>query len=252
MKVGSVIQQSAIRHIFSNETPGWILQQVVRKVNVLPPPTSSAVKDLRHSIERYIERNIGKQESHFCTYAARFILESNTQSDLNSAFKEPAKEAQLKPVLRRELKEIWSIHPKEVAIPPSTRADIVGYKRHFDNVKLDIGLFERLRGEPGEKRVPWYEFLGVELKTAKRSKDPMYRQAAVYTDYFDYSFSVITPLTVLKHGYASMNRFEQEMRSKGMGILLANQHGVLGTILKAEPREISRNRRQHLVRELEL
>jgi hypothetical protein len=158
----------------------------------------------------------------------------------------------LKPVLKAALRDDWSIYPKEVNIPPGTRADIVGFKRHFDYVKLDIGLIGRLKGERSEKRVPWYEFLGVELKTAKRSKDPMYRQAAVYTDYFDYSFSVITPLTVLKHGYAGMNKFIEEMRSKGMGILLANRYKVLGTVLKAEEKEIGRNRRQHLVRQLKL
>jgi hypothetical protein len=171
---------------------------------------------------------------------------------LNSAFKEPAKEAQLKPVLKAALKEDWSIYPKEVSIPPGTRADFVGFKRHLDVVKLNIGLIGRLKGERSEKRVPWYEFLGVELKTAKRSKDPMYRQAAVYTDYFDYSFSVITPLTVLRHGHTSMNKFIEEMKSKGMGILIANQYRVLGTILKAEEKEIGRNRHQHLVRQLNL
>lgn len=250
--MGPVIQESPTRYVFSKLTPGWILQRVVREVNILPPPASNAVRDLQRSIERYIERNIGKQESHFCTSVAEFILKNNPERDLNFAFKEPAREAQLKPVLRRELKEDWSIYPKEVSIPPSTRADIVGFKRHFDLVKLDIGLLKRLRGEPQEKRVPWYEFLGIELKTAKRSKDPMFRQAAVYTDYFDYSFSVITPLTVLKHGYAAMNKFVEEMESKGMGILIANRHKVLGTVLKAEETEIGRNRRQHLVRELNL
>jgi hypothetical protein len=179
-----------------------ILKRVVKEVNILPPPQSNAVRDLQRSVERYIERNIGMQESHFCTSVAELFLTNNPERDLNSAFKEPARETQLKPVLKAALKQDWSIYPKAVSIPPGTRADIVGFKRHFDLVKLDVGLIGRLKGERSEKRVPWYEFLGIELKTAKRSKDPMYRQAAVYTDYFDYSFSVITPLTVLKHGYA--------------------------------------------------
>jgi len=89
---------------------------VVVVVNILPPPQSNAVKDLQSSIEWYIERNIGKQKSHFSTNVVEFILNCSFERDLNSAFKEPAREALLKPVLRRALKKDWSIYPKEVSI----------------------------------------------------------------------------------------------------------------------------------------
>jgi hypothetical protein len=80
----------------------------------------------------------------------------------------------------------------------------------------------------------------------------MYRQASVYTDYFDNSFTVITPLTVLRHGYIAINKFIEKMAVEEMGILLANRSKILGTILKSERKEVSPRKDQHLVKELGL
>jgi hypothetical protein len=240
--------------VFAELTPAWVLKAVVDKVNILPKPDSNSPRALQRSIEGYIERNLGKLESHFCTNLVDFVLSAVSDRDLNTAYKEPTSEAALKPMIRRRLAaEGFTVFPREVSIPPNTRADIVAYVRHFDTFERPAeGRLDRFLGRTKTIRKPHYEFLGIELKTAKRSKDPMYRQASVYTDYFDNSFSVITPLTVLRHGYVAINKFIDEMGEKGMGILLANRSSILGTILKSERKEVSRTKNQHLAKELEL
>jgi hypothetical protein len=240
--------------VFDELTPAWVLKAVVDEVKILPRPDSNSPRALQRSIGGYIERNLGKLESHFCSNFADFVLDAVSDGDLNKAYKEPTSEAALKPMIHRRLEaERFTVFSKEVSIPPNTRADIVAYVRHFDTIKRPAGgRLNRILGRTETIRKPHYEFLGIELKTAKRSKDPMYRQASVYTDYFDNSFSVITPLTLLRHGYLSINKFIDEMARKGMGILLANRTNILGTILKSERKEVSRTKNQHLVKQLGL
>jgi len=254
LKFGQVIRDSPIRFVFAELTPAWALKVIVDKMKILPKPDSNSPRDLQRSVKAYIERNLGKQESHFCINFAEFALNSISELDLQAAYKEPSSEAALKPMVRRKLAvEGFTVYPREVRIPPNTRADIVAYVRHFDTVERPAeGRLNRFLGRTETIRKPHYEFLGIELKTAKRSKDPVYRQASVYTDYFDNSFSVITPLTVLRHGYAAINKFIDEMAGKGMGLLLANRTNVLGTILKSERKEVSHTKNQHLVKELQL
>ncbi len=240
--------------MFAELTPAWVLKAVVDEMKILPKPDSNSPRALQRSIEGYIERNLGKLESHFCTHFADFVLNAVSDRDLNFAYKEPTSEAALKPMVRRRLvADGFTVYAREASIPPNTRTDIVAYARHFDKFERPAeGRLDRMLGRTELIRKPYYEFLGIELKTAKRSKDPMYRQASVYTDYFDNSFSVITPLTVLRHGYVAINKFIDEMGEKGMGILLANRVNILGTILKSEKKEISRTRNQHLVTALGL
>jgi hypothetical protein len=254
LKFGHVIRESPVRFVFAELTPAWVLKGIVDEMNILPKPDSNSPRALKRSVEGYIERNLGKLESHFCTNFADFVLNSASERDLNAAYKEPTSEAALKPMVRRRLvADGFDVYPREVSIPPNTRADMVAYVRHFDRVERPAeGRFNRMLGRTEIIRRPHYEFLGIELKTAKRSKDPMYRQASVYTDYFDNSFSVITPLTVLRHGYVAINKFIDEMTGKGMGILLANRSNILGTILKSERKEISHKKNQHVLKEIGL
>jgi hypothetical protein len=240
--------------VFAELTPAWILRAVVDEMRILPRPDSNNPRALRRSVEGYVERNLGKLESHFCTNFVDFVLNAVSERDLNVAYKEPASEAAMKPMVRRRLAlDGFTVYPKEVTIPPNTRADMVAYVRHFDTVECPAeGRLDRFLGRTKTIRKPHYEFLGIELKTAKRSKDPMYRQASVYTDYFDNSFTVITPLTVLRHGYIAINKFIEKMAVEGMGILLANRSKILGTILKSERKKVSPRKNQHLVKELGL
>lgn len=71
------------------------------------------------------------------------------------------------------------MYPKEVPISASTRADIVAYHRRHETEE-ERGFLGRLKDR---RHIRWYELLGVELKTAKRKKDPLYRQAKEYTHF---------------------------------------------------------------------
>lgn len=254
MKFGRVIGYSPIRFVFRELTPAWVLKAVVDERRILPKPDSNSPRVLQRSIEGFIERNVGKLESHFSTSFAEFVVNAVSERDLNAAYKEPTSEAVMKPMVRRRLAtEGFTVYPREVGIPPNTRADVVAYARHFDTIERPAeGRLDRMLGRKELIRKPRYEFIGIELKTAKRSKDPLYRQASVYTDYFDNSFSVITPLTVLRHGHAAVSKFIHVMADIGMGILLANRSNILATILKSELKEVSRRKNQHLVEELGL
>ena len=136
MKFGQVIRDSPIRFVFATLTPAWVLKAVVDEMKILPKPDSNSPRVLQRSVEGYIERNLGKLESHFCTNFADFVLKSVSEQNLNAAYKEPPSEAALKPVVRSRLAaEGFTVYHKEATIPPNTRADIVAYAKHFDRVE---------------------------------------------------------------------------------------------------------------------
>jgi|GEM_PF-4797426 len=55
---------------------------------------------------------------------------------------------------------------------------------------------------------------------------------------------------MLKYGCESINRFNKEMRSKGMGIVLVDRHNLLGTILSAEERNPKEKNRKYLTEKI--
>lgn len=214
-----------------------ILKKVIDEYRGIPRPKSSAKDDLLKHITGYIKKNFPKENLY--SKFIEFVVKSVDSRSLRKVLDEPNSEADLKPIMKEALKQLgYTPYDKEVKIPPATRADVVGYKRRYDIAEKGWWIFKE------EERIPYYEFIGIELKTAKRSKDPLFRQASIYTDYFDYSFTAITPLSMLKHGYEFIERFYREMRTIGMGIVLVDAHNPIGTILSAKegrPKERNRN-----------
>ena len=103
--------------MFAELTPAWILKAVVDEMRILPRPDSNSPRALQRSVEGYVERNLGKLESHFCTNFADFVLNAVSERDLNVAYKEPASEAAMKPMVRRRLAlDGFTVYPKEVTI----------------------------------------------------------------------------------------------------------------------------------------
>jgi len=204
----------------------------------IPRPDSSAKDDLLKHIMSYIKRNFPKEALY--SKFTELVIESIDDHSLQKVLDEPDIEADLKPIMKKAIKEQLGFTPyaKEVTIPPKTRADVVGYKRRYDIAEKGWWVFKEV------ERIPYYEFVGIELKTAKRSKDPLFRQASIYADYFDYSFTAITPYTMLKQEYEFINRFCKECERIGMGVVLLDARYPLGTIVPAkEGRPKERNRR---------
>ena len=80
----------------------------------------------------------------------------------------------------------------------------------------------------------------------------MYRQASVYAQYFDNAFTAVTPLTLLEQRYDFFRGFYEEMKDKGIGIVLTTENRVLGTILAFKENPPSISKRRHLYREMNL
>jgi hypothetical protein len=177
------------------------------------------------------------------------ILERVRERALSTDLDEPRTENELKPLIRKAIKDLcFAPYDKEVPIPPATRADMVGYKGRRSKHRIKTGWFSH-----ETKTTKWREFLGVELKTAKRSKDPMYRQVSVYAQYFDHAFTVLTPLTLLRQtgdSYEFFRNFYGEMKTKGVGIVLATNRRILGTILASKHNSIAAAKRRYLDRHI--
>lgn len=224
------------------------LKQAAR---VIHPPInlSSSSTFLRNEIIRFVGRNYGERATIFYPALERFLLDNVDTRLLLSDLEEPRREQDLKPVMKRAIRTLgFEVHDSEVRIPPTTRADLIGYRRRGTRhvTKKWFGLQSETETEW------WYEFLGVELKSAKRGKDPMYRQASVYAQYFDNAFTAVTPLTLLEQGYDFLRNFYEEMKSKGIGIVLMTEKGIKGTVLASRENSPTDSKRRHLYREMEL
>jgi hypothetical protein len=126
---------------------------------------------------------------------------SVNERTLSTELEEPKTEEELKPLIRKGTRAMgFTAYEKEISIPPGTRADIVAYKGRRSKRRIRTGWFSHRT-----KTTKWHEFLGVELKTAKRGKDPMYRQVSAYAQYFDHAFTVVTPLTSLGRHLTATN-----------------------------------------------
>ncbi len=158
--------------IFKELCPVQILKNIIREHKGIPRPDSLTRDDLYDHITRYIKRNYPRD--NFFVRFTEFVLESHKKEapdELQRTLGEPEAEANRKPRMKRTLEELgYTPYEDEVKLPLATRADVVGYKRRYDISPRH------------------YEFIGVELKMAKRSKDPFFRQASVCADYFDYSY----------------------------------------------------------------
>ena len=245
---------SAYRDVFNMLSQGSLKEvaSVIHpKVNLSSPSTS-----LRREVIRYVRTTSGVIGTKFYPGLISIILEKVSEKALSSDLDEPHAEVELKPLIRRAAKDLrFAPHSKEVLIPPATRADIVGYrgKRSKHKVRKHLGRIPLPMHE--ERTEKWFEFLGVELKTAKRAKDPLYRQVSVYAKYFDYAFTVVTPLTLLtqpnpRESYAFFRDFYAEMKSKRMGIVLATRNHILGTILASKRNDIAERKRGYLYRQI--
>ena len=227
--------------------PLWALDGVIRFEKIRPVPASQNLREYQRAIMEYIRR-YRRREPEFWKELANFLDESNPRK-IGKALSEPNNEQDLKPILMRALRaKGYGVYPREVPISDSTRADIVGYHRRKD-IAEEKGIFGRVKER---RQIRWYEFLGVELKTAKRAKDPLYRQARDYAGHFDNSFAVMTPLTVLSWGYQPMDMFVEAMKEEGVGILLANRYRVLGTVTRSISSEIGARTRNELTQKLGL
>jgi hypothetical protein len=227
-----------------------ILKNIIREYKGIPRCdfSTSTRDDMFNHIVRYVKRNFPKD--NLFVKLTELVLESNDKSQLQSYFAEPTVEADLKPAVKEKLQELgYTPYDKEVEIPPATRADVIGYRRRYDVREREV-----TRGHWEEVRVGYYEFVGIELKTAKRSKDPLFRQASVYTDYFDYSYTTITPLALLEQGYEYIDKFYRQMQAIGMGIILASAHVRWGwaTILRAKEKRPKESNRRYLASQLGL
>ena len=170
MQFGDIIGEPPdLFHYVFKLVPLWTLDNVVKFEKVKPPPTSRNLREYQRAIEDYIRR-YRRREAEFCKEFARFLIDSNRRQ-INKALDEPRNEADLKPILGRALRiKNYKVHPKEVPIGASTRADIVVYHRRHETEK-ERGFLGRVKDR---RRIRWYEFLGVELKTAKRAKDSLH------------------------------------------------------------------------------
>jgi len=217
--------------------------------SVIHPPVSlsSSPTRLRTEITHYVRKNYGKIATKFYPGLISIILERVSERALSTELGEPATEEKLKPLIRKAMKDLgFTPYDKEIPIPPATRADIVGYRGRRSKHRVKTGLFSH-----ETKITRWREFLGIELKTAKRGKDPMYRQVSVYARYFDHAFTVITPLTLLRQAsdsYEFFRHFYGEMKAKGVGIVLATNRRILGTILASKHNSIATSKRRYLDR----
>lgn len=178
----------AFNYVFKELLSIPVLKEVIDEHRGIPRPDSSAKDDLLKHIMSYIKRNFPKEALY--SKFTELVIESIDDHSLQKVLDEPDIEADLKPIMKKAIKEQLGFTPyaKEVTIPPKTRADVVGYKRRYDIAEKGWWVFKEV------ERIPYDEFVGIELKTAKRSKDPLFRQASIYADYFDYSFTAITPL----------------------------------------------------------
>jgi hypothetical protein len=245
---------SAYRDVFN-----MLSQGSLKKVaSVIHPKVSSSSSPnlLRREITHFVRKNYGVIGTKFYPGLISIILDKVSEKALSSDLDEPHAEVELKPLIRRAAKDLgFTPHSKEVPIPPATRADIVGYKgrRSKHRVRKHLGRIPLPMHE--ERTEKWFEFLGVELKTAKRAKDPLYRQVSVYAKYFDHAFTVVTPLTLLtqpnpRESYAFFRDFYAEMKSKRVGIVLATRNHILGTILASKCNDIAERERRHLNRQI--
>jgi len=219
----------------------------IAKVVRPPPSLSSPPTKLRNEIKRFFKRNCPTR------FYPELVddIKKNAYKYLPSDLEEPDDEETLKSVMRKAVSDLgFQLFDKEVDIPPATRADIVGYRRRLTRHEKREHFWKKKEVET-EK---WYQFLGVELKTAKRGKDPLYRQAAVYAKYFDYAFTAVTPLTLIKRkdAYAFFQIFYNEMKDKGIGIVLMTKNRIIGTILASQENEVAESKRRYLVQEMEL
>jgi len=247
---------SAYRHVFN-----LLSQDSLKKVaSVIHPKVSlsSSPTLLRREIVHFVRKNDGVIGAKFYPGLIGIILDKVDEKALVSDLDEPSTERELKPLIRRAVKDLgFTPHSKEVSIPTATRADIVGYRgrRSKYPVRKHLGKLPLPMHDWRTKK--WFEFLGVELKTAKRAKDPLYRQVSRYAKYFDYAFTVVTPLTLLKQpsrreSYAFFRDFYAEMRAKRVGIVLATRNRILGTILASKHNTIGDSQRRYLDRQVNL
>jgi len=226
------------------------LKEVTSVIRPRISPSSSPTL-LRREVVRFVRKNYGVIGTKFYPGLIAIILEKVSLRNLSSDLDEPSAEEELKPLIRRAVKNLsFTPYSKEVSIPPATRADVVGYKRRRSTERVRTGLFSH-----DTRTTKWYEFLGVELKTAKRAKDPMYRQVSVYAKYFDHAFTVVTPLTMLKQpnpheSYDFFRGFYAEMKLKRVGIVLATRNHILGTILASKANDVGDRERRHLDRQV--
>jgi disulfide oxidoreductase YuzD len=186
------------------------------------------------SISTHIKRNFPKKE--FYPKLVKYISEIADPESLA----EPDLESELKPMMKEALQRLgYKVHPTEIKIEPRTRADMVGYKRRYETEEKGLFLKKTIKK-------PWYEFVGVELKTAKRDRDSAYRQALAYINYFDYTFIVLTPYTLITWGYETVKDVYKFMKSKGVGIVLVDKHNPIGTILEAKEKKPKERNRKYL------
>jgi hypothetical protein len=236
LKIGKLLQiDKAYTYILNDVIPLHSIREIIDNQRI-PEPKTSAKNDLIKSITSYIKRNFSARE--FYPKLVEYMYEVADPRVLA----EPDLESELKPMMKKVLQRLrLKVYPKEITIPPDTRADMVGYKRKYDVEERSKHIFftETIK-------IPWLEFIGVELKTAKRGIDPVYRQASVYADYFDYSFVALTPYTMIEWGYETVNRFNKEMKLKGVGIVLVDKHNIIGTILEAKEKKPKERNRKYL------
>ena len=249
MKMGSSIRGlDAAYDLVFNTLSHRSLKQVASVIRP-PVPLSSSPVRLRSEIAHYVRKNYGKIATKFYPGLISIILEMVDERALSTELDEPRTEEELKPLIRKGISHMgFTAHGKEIPIPPGTRADIVAYKGRRSKHRIRTGLFSH-----ETKTTKWREFLGIELKTAKRGKDPMYRQVSVYAQYFDHAFTVITPLTLLKQtvdSYEFFRHFYGEMKAKGVGIVLATDKHILGTILASRHNSIATSKRRYLDRHM--
>nr|MDO8100250.1 hypothetical protein [Candidatus Njordarchaeota archaeon] len=226
----------AYEFVFKELCPVQILKNIIREHKGIPKPDSLTRDDLYDHITRYIRRNYPRD--NFSVRFTELVLESHkkeSRDELLRTLGEPEAEANLKPRMKKTLEELgYTPYKDEVKLPPATRADVVAYKRRYDISPRH------------------YEFVGVELKTAKRGKDPLFRQASVYADYFDYSYVAITPLALLEQEYEYNKKFYRDMQDKGVGIILFASFIPLGTILRAKKNRPKESNRKYLTSQLGL
>lgn len=212
-------------------------------------PLSSSPRVLRREVEEYITRNY--KGSKFYVGLIEFMKDTLPKTSLSSVLSEPKREEDLKPLIKKALMaKRFKVYESEVPIPPATRADIVGYR---SGKKTRVTKWWPITHRPRETETKrWYVFLGFELKTAKRGKEPFDRQVSVYAKYFDNAFAVVTPLTLLEHGYDYFRHLQGELRSRGVGLILATKKRIIGTIISSRTNSVAQSNKRFLIKKMRL
>lgn len=249
-------------YIFEALLPLDVLKELIDKENVRPrPPPDSTKSELTESLVKYTVAVSDDKELHskedYRKPISDFLIEHIDKNKIESSLKEPEYEDDLTPLARQALKSCYiprenryihyTPYPNELRIgySPELRsgysvADVVGHRPRYDTktkrVPRKIGPIQTPLWKKIQTRKHWYEFCGIELKTAKRNKDSLFRQIEDYIQYFDYSFTTITPFSFLSNlssGYLQKKLYFK-CESEGMGIILIDRTKVIGTILEAK------------------